>query len=55
MTVEELINELMASCQTLNDEVLVMDVGIITKVSGNKYSEDVYLNDYSATEDKPND
>jgi hypothetical protein len=50
MTVEELINELMASCQSLNDDVMVFDQGIVTKVSGDRYSETVYLNDYEPVE-----
>ena len=47
VTVEELINELMASCQTIDDDVWVGDTsGPVLKVSGDRHSETVYLNEY---------
>ena len=53
MTVEELINELMASCQCLDDEVILCDVGGVTKVSSEEGTTTVLLNDYARDEDRP--
>jgi len=53
MTVEELINELMASCQSLEDQVCVGSAGLVTLVSGETVHRDetytvnqVWLNNY---------
>ena len=46
MTVEELINELMASCQSLDDDVMVGVDGGATLVSGHADSRTVWINDY---------
>lgn len=49
MTVEELIGELMATCQSLNDEVRVGDTGEpILLVSSDAHSGIVRLNDYES-------
>ena len=45
MTVEELINELMATCQSLDAEVCVGDPGLVTMVGGATDGK-VWLNDY---------
>jgi len=46
MTVEELINELMATCQSLDEHVIVGDPGLVTQVS--RTTEGVWLNDYQS-------
>ena len=55
MTVEELICELMASCQSLDDQVIVGEAGIVTRVSGYARSPteaQVHLNDYESSSDR---
>ena len=47
MNVADLICELLASAQSLDDPVIVSDVGIITKVSTSD-NGCIYLNDYPA-------
>ena len=45
MTIEELISELMASCQSIDDEVCVGDPGLVTLV-GRATDGKVWINDY---------
>lgn len=55
MTVQELIDELIATCDSLDDEVIVYDAGPVTRVSADwtrgDGSRPVVLNSYPPSED----
>lgn len=55
MTVQELIDELRATCQSLDDEVIVYDAGPVTRVSADWVRGDgkrpVIINSYPPSED----
>jgi len=51
MNVDDLICELLASAQTLDDPVIIVSVGHVIKVSAND-NGCIYLNDYPEEEEK---